>query len=119
MHIFTALSDPVRWRIVEILASGEHLSGEVSAAVTGQYGVGRAAVSKHLAILRDDGWVAIYPEGTERWYSLTEAFWGALRLEVGWLEYLWRRRIGTRSGADTDPLLASTADPFVRIVEDD
>jgi DNA-binding transcriptional ArsR family regulator len=114
VHVFRALSDPVRLRIVEILASGEHLSGEISAALTTQYGVSRAAVSKHLAILRDNGWVAVYPEGAERWYSLTDEFWGALRLEVGWLEYLWERRIGTRSGVDTDPRLASTADPFSR-----
>jgi predicted transcriptional regulator len=57
VNAFKLLADPIRFRIVEILASGEHTSGTISDAITGNYGVSRAAVAKHLAILRDEGWV--------------------------------------------------------------
>ena len=117
MNVFAVLSHPIRWRIVEILASGEHLSGEISDGITRQYGVSRATVSKHLAILRDNGWLDCVPDGPERWYSLSDDVWTRIDERLGWLKYLWDGRIGTRSGNDTDPRMATTAHPYFRPVE--
>jgi len=116
MNAFKILSDPIRYRIVEILASGEHMSGELSEAVIGNYGVSRAAVSKHLAILRDAGWVDYREDASARWYHLTHEVWESVDVSVQWFRYLWARRIGYFSNNDndndTDPRLASTASPW-------
>ena len=96
MNVFAVLAHPIRWRIVEILASGEHLSGEISDGITRQYGVSRATVSKH---------------------SLSDDVWTRIDERLGWLKYLWDGRIGTRSGNDTDPRMATTAHPYFRAVE--
>jgi DNA-binding transcriptional ArsR family regulator len=112
VNSFEVLSHPVRFRIVEILASGEHMSGEISDAVAGDYGVGRAAVSKHLAVLRNSGWVDDQVEGPVRRYKLRDEWWRLVERDLAWLRYLWKRRIGTLSKNDTNPAFASTGDPF-------
>jgi DNA-binding transcriptional ArsR family regulator len=116
---FEVLSHPVRFRIVEILASGEHMSGEISDAVTGDYGIGRAAVSKHLAVLRESGWVDVLVEGPVRWYKLRDEWWRLVDRDLEWLKYLWKRRTGPLSKNDADPAWASTVDPFVPTPLDD
>jgi len=105
MNSFRLLADPIRYRIFEILASGEHMSGNISDVITSNYGVSRAAVSKHLALLRDNGWVDFREEGSARWYRLTEAVWERIDLDVSWLKFLWERRIGQFSNNDSYLLL--------------
>ncbi|MEO8263046.1 MAG: metalloregulator ArsR/SmtB family transcription factor [Pseudolysinimonas sp.] len=75
MHVFAILGDPVRFRIVEILASGSHTAGELAAAVGGDTGVSRTAVSHHLRILRDAGFVTVRKDENVREYRL---HWDAL-----------------------------------------
>ena len=53
MHAFDVLGDPVRRRILELLADGEHSSGEVVAVVQAEFGITQSAVSQHLKVLRD------------------------------------------------------------------
>ena len=55
MHPFQVMAEPIRRRIVEILASGEHTSGEVCESIAAEFGVTRTAASKHLRILRENG----------------------------------------------------------------
>jgi len=112
VNSFGLLANPLRYRIVEIRASGEHMSGNISDVVVGNYGVSRAAVSKQLAILRENGWVEFREEGSARWYYLVEEVWQRIDSDVSWLKYLWDRRIGYFSGNDTDPRLASTWSPW-------
>ena len=38
MHAFDVLGDPVRRRILELLAEGEHASGEVVAVIADEFG---------------------------------------------------------------------------------
>ncbi|WP_188511666.1 ArsR/SmtB family transcription factor [Conyzicola nivalis] len=92
MNAFKVLSHPIRFRIVEILASGEHRSGTLSDAITGNYGVSRAGVSKHLAILRNEGWIDYHGDASSRWYFLTSEVWSKIDVDVSWLKYLWERR---------------------------
>ena len=48
MHAFDVLGDPVRRRILELLADGEHASGDVVTVVETEFGISQAAVSQHL-----------------------------------------------------------------------
>ncbi|WP_194395849.1 ArsR/SmtB family transcription factor [Microbacterium atlanticum] len=71
MHPFEALADPVRRRIVDILASGEHTAGQLADVVGREFRISRTAVSKHVRLLRDAGYVDGRAEENWRWYRLT------------------------------------------------
>jgi DNA-binding transcriptional ArsR family regulator len=100
MNSFQIMSEPIRRRIIEILSSGEHRSGELADAITAEFGVTRAAVSWHLAILRDNRWVLVREDASARIYSLEDRAWCQLGEDVKWLKRLWKRRIGQFSGND-------------------
>ncbi len=59
MHAFDVLGDPVRRRILELLASGEHASGEIVEAVQAEFGITQPAVSQHLKVLRESGFASV------------------------------------------------------------
>ena len=83
MHAFDVLGDPVRRRILELLAGGEHASGEVVAIVQKEFDISQPAVSQHLKVLRESGFATVRGEGTRRLYSVD----GAAMQEVDvWLE---------------------------------
>ena len=79
MHPFEAMAEPARRRIIDILASGEHTAGELAAVVGQEFRISRTAVSKHLRILRDAGFVEVRGDFQWRWYYLTST--GIDRLE--------------------------------------
>jgi len=70
MHALDVLGDPVRRRILELLADGEQSAGAVSAVITAEFGISQPAVSQHLRVLRDHGFATARPEGTRRLYSV-------------------------------------------------
>ncbi len=70
MHALDVLGDPVRRRILELLAHGEYTSGQIVEVVGAQFGITQAAVSQHLKVLRDQGFARVRPEGTRRIYSV-------------------------------------------------
>lgn len=70
MHAFDVLCDPVRRRILELLAERELSSGEVVEVITAEFGISQAGVSQHLKVLRDNGFASVRPEGTRRLYKL-------------------------------------------------
>lgn len=70
MHAFDVLGDPVRRRILELLAEHEHASGEVVEVIAAEFGITQAAVSQHLKVLRESGFARVRPEGTRRVYVL-------------------------------------------------
>lgn len=73
MHAFDVLGDPVRRRILELLAEHEHASGEVVEVIGREFGITQAAVSQHLKVLREAGFAVVRPEGTRRVYVLDTA----------------------------------------------
>lgn len=83
MHAFDVLGDPVRRRILELLADGELSSGEVSAVIQGEFGITQPAVSQHLRVLRDAGFATVRPEGARRLYAVNSE---PLRDVDVWLE---------------------------------
>ena len=84
MHAFDVLGDPVRRRILELLAVGELASGDVVEVISGEFGITQAAVSQHLKVLRDSGFAVVRPEGTRRLYALDAT---PLREVDEWLEH--------------------------------
>jgi DNA-binding transcriptional ArsR family regulator len=61
------LADPVRRRVVEILAGGEQTAGQLASQFPGS---SRPAISRHLRLLREAGLVTARPDGTRRVYTL-------------------------------------------------
>jgi len=98
VHPYDALGDPIRRRIIDLLASGEHTSGEVAAVVTVEFRISRTAVSKHLRILRDARLVAVRPEEQRRWYRLAPD--GVELIE--WALDDLRRKLDSAVGWDPD-----------------
>jgi DNA-binding transcriptional ArsR family regulator len=70
MHAFDVLGDPVRRRILELLAGGEMTSGGVCEVIQREFGVSQPAVSQHLKVLRDNGFATVRPEGARRLYAV-------------------------------------------------
>ena len=70
MHAFDVLGDPVRRRMMELLADGERAAGELGAVVQEEFGISQPAVSQHLRVLRDHGFATVRPQGTRRLYSV-------------------------------------------------
>ncbi len=100
MHVFEVVAQPVRLRIVDILASGEHLSGDIERVVTHEYGVGRSAVQHHLAVLRREGWVNVREFPPEHFYRLRQRVIPDLENAVSELRTKWDRRLGAMDGGD-------------------
>ena len=87
MHAFDVLGDPVRRRILELLAEGELPSGAIAAVVQAEFGISQPAVSQHLRVLRDSGFATVRPEGTRRLYAVGAA---PFREVDDWIEPLPR-----------------------------
>ena len=73
MHAFDVLGDPVRRRILELLADGELAAGAVSAVVQAEFGISQPAVSQHLRVLRENGFARVRAEGARRLYVVDPA----------------------------------------------
>lgn len=83
MHAFEVLGDPVRRRILELIADGEMTSGAVCAVIQPEFGISQPAVSQHLKVLRDSGFATARAEGTRRLYAVQAA---PLRDVDAWLD---------------------------------
>ena len=70
MHAFDVLGDPVRRRILELLAGGEHTSGAITEVIRAEFGITQPAVSQHLRVLRESGFATVRPEGARRLYAV-------------------------------------------------
>jgi DNA-binding transcriptional ArsR family regulator len=70
VHAFDVLGDPVRRRILELLAEGERSSGEVCAVIQEEFGISQPAVSQHLKVLREAGFATVRPQGARRLYAV-------------------------------------------------
>ncbi len=73
MHAFDVLGDPVRRRILELLADGERSAGEITAVVQREFGISQPGVSQHLRVLRENGFARVRPQGARRLYAVEPA----------------------------------------------
>ena len=93
MHAFDVLGDPVRRRILELLADGELTSGAITAVVQAEFGISQPAVSQHLKVLRDSGFANVRPEGTRRLYAVDAAPFRELDDWLGHFQAFWGQRL--------------------------
>jgi DNA-binding transcriptional ArsR family regulator len=70
MHAFDVLSDPVRRRILELLADGERAAGDIGGVIQDEFGISQPAVSQHLRVLREAGFATVRPDGARRLYAV-------------------------------------------------
>ncbi|MGA6163293.1 ArsR/SmtB family transcription factor [Amycolatopsis magusensis] len=87
MHAFDVLGDPVRRRILELLATGEQSSGAVTEVIRAEFGISQPAVSQHLKVLRENGFASVRAEGTRRLYAVDTT---PLREVDDWLAHFRR-----------------------------
>ncbi len=93
MHAFDVLGDPVRRRILELLADGEQTAGTVAGAIQREFGISQPAVSQHLRVLRESGFATVRAEGTRRLYAVDVA---PLQEVDVWLDHFrrfWTQRL--------------------------
>src|SRR3954470_9657767 len=83
VHAFDVLGDPVRRRILELLADGELTSGAVCAVIQHDFGITQPAVSAHLRVLRESGFANARADGARRLYSVNS---DGLRDVDAWLD---------------------------------
>lgn len=83
MHAFDVLGDPVRRRIMELLAEGEQASGAVCAVIQREFRISQPAVSQHLRVLRESGMATMRPVGARRLYAVNS---DSLRDVDAWLD---------------------------------
>ena len=83
MHAFDVLVDPVRRRILELLADGEHRSGRIVEVIQTEFSISQSAVSQHLRVLRESGFATVQVDGARRIYSVDAA---PMREVSDWLD---------------------------------
>lgn len=69
MESLTALADPTRRKILEMLGKGERAAGDIAE----RFAVSGPAISQHLKVLREARLVAVRIDGQRRIYSLDPA----------------------------------------------
>jgi DNA-binding transcriptional ArsR family regulator len=93
VHAFDVVGDPVRRRILELLADDELTSGALTAVVRQEFDISQPAVSQHLRVLRENGFATVRAEGTRRVYAVDPA---PLREVDAWLDRFrafWDQRL--------------------------
>lgn len=89
VDVFTALANPVRRRLLELLAEGPRNAG----ALAGEFDLSRPAVSEHLQVLRRASLVREQVRGRERHYELSPEPLADLGEWLRPFERYWRERL--------------------------
>ena len=93
MEAFDVLGDPVRRRILELLADGELSSGEVTEVIAAEFGIGQPAVSMQLRVLRESGFADVRPDGARRLYALNAGPMADVDAWLGQFRAFWGQRL--------------------------
>lgn len=70
MHALDILGDPVRRRLLELLADGEQPAGDLVEQIGQEFGISQPAVSQHLKVLRLHGFTFVRADGQRRLYAI-------------------------------------------------
>ncbi|MEX0788146.1 MAG: metalloregulator ArsR/SmtB family transcription factor [Anaerolineales bacterium] len=87
----SAIAEPNRMRIVELLRDGPRPVGEIA----GRLRLRQPQVSKHLRILRDAGLVKVHPVAQKRIYQLQAKPFKDLGSWLETFRRLWESRLDT------------------------
>ncbi len=89
MQTLTALADPTRQRILEMLAGGALSSGDIAQ----RFDVSAPAISQHLKTLRDAKLVRVRPEKQKRFYELDPQGIGEVADWIAALRRFWSTKL--------------------------
>ncbi len=89
MLAFTALADPTRRRIVEMIAERDRSAGEIVA----KFDVTPPAISQHLKLLREARLITVRAEGQKRIHSLNRAGLDEIQAWVARATRFWEERL--------------------------
>lgn len=88
--VYVAIADPTRRKLLRLLADAGELPLH---ELTAQFQMGRTAVSKHLAILKEAGLVADRKVGRETRYRLIAAPLQEIKDWVSFYEDFWKGKV--------------------------
>jgi DNA-binding transcriptional ArsR family regulator len=89
MQSLTALADPTRQRIVEMLAAGALSSGDIAR----RFEISAPAISQHLKTLREARLVRVRAQAQKRFYELDPEGITALADWVGRIRGFWSEKL--------------------------
>jgi DNA-binding transcriptional ArsR family regulator len=92
---FTALADPTRQRIVEMLAAGPLAAGEIA----GRFALSPPAISQHLRTLKDARLVTVRPMAQKRIYQLDPEGVDEVAAWVARIRAFWNPRLDALEAA--------------------
>lgn len=87
--VFSALGEPSRLQIVELLGPRPRSVGEIAEVL----GIRQPQVSKHLKVLGESGMVRVEPRARQRIYHLQAAPFDEIARWAGSFEHLWQTRL--------------------------
>jgi DNA-binding transcriptional ArsR family regulator len=93
VHAFDVLGDPVRRRLLELLADGERPAGDLVGIISDEFGISQPAVSQHLKVLREQGFTTVRADGRRRIYTVDA---DPLHAVDDWLDHFrgfWTQRL--------------------------
>ena len=93
MHAFDVLGDPVRRRILELLADGERSAGAITAVVRDEFAISQPAVSQHLKVLRESGFTTVRADGARRLYAVDAVPFRELDVWLDHFRAFWTQRL--------------------------
>ena len=93
MQAFDVLGNPVRRRILELLAEGTRSSGEIAEVVQREFDISQPAISQHLRVLRESGFATVRVDGPRRMYDVSDLPLGEIDAWLGWFRRLWSQRL--------------------------
>ena len=93
--VYSAVADPTRRRLLGLLADVDELPLH---EMTARFRVGRTAVSKHLAVLKEAGLVIDRKAGKETRYHLNAAPLREIQEWVSFYDRFWAERIDHLKG---------------------
>jgi DNA-binding transcriptional ArsR family regulator len=93
VHAFDVLGDPVRRRLLTLLADGERSSGELAEVIAGEFGISHPAVSQHLKVLRDAGFTSVRADGQRRLYAVEPGPLEEVDAWVAQFRHFWTQRL--------------------------
>lgn len=94
MEALSALADPTRRRIVELLAQRDRTAGEIVA----EFDMTAPGISQHLKVLREAGLVTVRAEGQQRIQALNPAGFDELDAWLDKTRRAWSRRLDALEG---------------------
>jgi DNA-binding transcriptional ArsR family regulator len=95
MNGLTALADPTRQRIVEMLASGALSSGEIAS----RFDLSKPAVSQHLKTLKTAKLVRVHAQKQRRFYELNQEGVEELAQWIAHVRAFWNPKLDALEAA--------------------